>query len=256
VIETTGLAAPAPVAQTFLVDRLLLARTTLDSVTAVVDACHVRSQIAHSREAAEQIAFADQVVLNKCDLVDAATLVDVEARLRGLNPDAPVQRTQRASLDVASLIGRGSFDLARLGDAVECTHSDCDHDHASVVHEVSAIHHDDVRSVSLRTDHPLDMDRLQQWLESLLQRDGDRVLRTKGLLCIAGDERRFVVQAVHRLVEGDWQRAWRGGEVRSSRLVFIGRGLDAGALQTALEGCVASVQQGLPEGRIQRVWPH
>ena len=256
VIETTGLAVPAPVAQTFLVDRVLLARTALDSVTVVVDARHVQGQLAHSREAAEQIAFADQIVLNKCDLVDAATLIDVEARLRGLNPDAPVQRAQRASLDVTSLIGRGSFDLARLGDAVECAHGDCDHDHASAVHEVSTIHHDDVRSVSLRTDRPLDMDRLQQWLESLLQRDGDRVLRTKGVLCVAGDERRFVLQAVHRLVEGDWQRVWRDDEVRCSRLVFIGRGLDAAALQTALEGCAAAPRQETPHGRIQQVWPH
>ena len=255
VIETTGLASPAPVARTFLIDSTLLARTELDSVTAVVDARHVRARLDDSRVAADQIAFADQLVLNKCDLVDKATAAVVEARLRSLNPMAPIYHSTRAAIEVSCLLGRGSFDLARMGESGPhegCGHQDGEHDHVyhpAASRPMNPIHGDDIGSVSIRVDRALDMDRTQQWLEALLQRDGHRILRTKGVLCIAGSEQRFVVQAVHRLLEGDWQRPWRTDEGRCSRIVFIGRGLDGNALQTALEDCAGvRVTSGLVDG--------
>ena len=239
IIETTGLADPGPVVQTFFVDDYLQARTVLDSVTTLVDAWHIGRRLDDSREAAEQIAFADQIVLNKTDLAGEEELAQVEARLRRLNPLAPIHRASRADVPLDRILARGGFDLDRINalepdflapDGAEHGH-DHEHDH---------IHNGGIQSVSLTAGSPMDGEKVSAWLTELTSARGEDILRAKGIIHVAGEERRLVVQAVHMLLEGDFQRPWRPGEERFSRLVFIGRNLDAGELQAAFESCAAN----------------
>ena len=243
IVETTGLADPGPVAQTFFVDPKLRAATRLDSITTLVDARHVLASLSDSREAVEQIAFADQIVLNKTDLAEEAELQTVEAALRFINALAPIHRALRSGVALPQLLERGGFDLARITtlepdflrapahDEPGHVHDEhCEHDH----------HHDNsVRSVSIVLQQPLDAARVQAWLTDLLARQGANILRAKGIVDIAGDSRRMVFQSVHMLLEGDWQRPWRDGERRQTRMVFIGRGLDEAELNAGLVACVA-----------------
>ncbi len=252
VIETTGLADPAPVAQTFFMDDDVRAKARLDSVTTVVDAKHVLLRLEDSREAREQIAFADQIVLNKTDLVSEAELKAVEGRLRRLNPLAPIHRATRSNVPLDAVLGRGGFDLDRIlelepeflnpphGEAGHVHDEDCDHDHDHG-HEGHAHGHviDDIKGVSLRLDTPVDGDKVTRWLNETLQAQGPDILRAKGILEVRGEDRRLVFQAVHMLLEGDFQRPWRDGEARSSRMVFIGRNLDEAALRRGFEACAA-----------------
>ena len=253
VIETTGLADPGPVAQTFFVDEDVKARTVLDSVTTVVDAKHVTARLDDSREAREQIAFADQIVLNKTDLVDAAELARVEARIRRLNPLAPIHRAERSNVPLSAILGRGGFDLDRIldlepeflnpphGEAGHVHDEDCDHDH----HDHDGHDHhdhqhdDDIRGVALSFDAPLNADAVSRWLSDLLAAQGPDILRAKGILNISREDRRLVFQAVHMILEGDLQRPWRADETRTSRMVFIGRNLNEAALKAGFEACAA-----------------
>lgn len=248
VVETTGLADPGPVAQTFFVDPKLRAALRLDSITTLVDARHVRQQLAGSREAAEQIAFADQLVLNKTDLASEGQLREVEASLRRLNPLAPIQRALRSDVPLHQVLGRGGFDLQRIT-ALEPDflapphlhdeHCDHHHDHAHDHGPHDHQHDSGITSVSLSSARPMDAARVQAWLAQLVATQGADILRAKGIVDVAGDARRMVFQSVHMVLEGDWQRPWHEGETRGSRLVFIGRGLDAAALQAGLDGCAA-----------------
>ena len=261
VVETTGLADPGPVAQTFFVDDEVRGRTRLDSVTTVVDALNVRARIADSREAREQIGFADQIVLNKADLVDAATLAEVEAELRRLNPLAPVHRAVRSAVPLEAVLNRGGFDLERItelqpeflnpahGEPGHVHDDSCDHDHE---HEHEHDHGDghgarghahadqDVRGVSLSLERPLDGRKVTEWLNGVLQAQGPDILRAKGILDVQGEDKRLVFQAVHMILEGELQREWRADERRWSRLVFIGRNLDEAALRRGFEACAAA----------------
>ena len=256
IIETTGLADPGPVAQTFFVDDDVRAKTRLDSVTTVVDAKHIDLRLADSREAREQIAFADQIVLNKADLVSEAELVGIEARLRRINPLAPIHRAVRSDVPLEAVLGRGGFDLDRIielepeflnpahGEAGHVHDEHCDdhsdhhghdhHDHAGHDHVI-----DDIKGVSLRLARPMDGDKVTAWLNRVLQEQGPDILRAKGILAVKGDDRRLVFQAVHMILEGDWQRDWKPGETRDSRMVFIGRNLDEDALRQGFEACAA-----------------
>jgi len=252
VIETTGLADPAPVAQTFFMDDDVRAKTKLDSVTTVVDAKHVLLRLADSKEAREQIAFADQIVLNKTDLVSEAELRQVEARLRRLNPLAPIHRATRSDVPLETVLGRGGFDLDRIlelepeflgpahGEPGHVHDEHCDHDHG---HDHDHHDHghvlDDITGVSLKLDRPIDGDKVTRWLNETLQAQGPDILRAKGILDVKGEERRLVFQAVHMLLEGDFQRPWRDDEARYSRMVFIGRNLDEAALRRGFEACAA-----------------
>ncbi|MDB5498349.1 MAG: cobW [Phenylobacterium sp.] len=250
IVETTGLADPGPVAQTFFVDEDVRAKTQLDSVTTVVDAKHLPLRLADSREAAEQIAFADQIILNKTDLVTEAELADVERMIRRLNPLAPIHRAQRSNVPLDLVLGRGSFDLARIeqiepdflnpghGEPGHVHDEDCDHDHHGHDHGHD-IEASGIRGVSLTTDKPLNGNRVTAWLNEVLQVQGPDILRAKGILDVAGEDRRLVFQAVHMILEGDFQGLWRDGADRSSRLVFIGRNLDEAKLRAGFEGCVA-----------------
>ena len=259
IVETTGLADPGPVAQTFFVDDEVRAKTRLDSVTTVVDARHVLVRLADSEEARQQVAFADQIVLNKTDLVDAAGLARVEAALRRLNPLAPVRRAVRADVPLELILGRGGFDLQRITDLepefldpphgapghvhdASCEHDHAGHDHAAQDHDAPGGHaHADqsIRGVALTLDRPLDGRRVTAWLEALLQAKGPDILRAKGIMDVQGEDRRLVFQAVHMIMEGELQRPWRAGERRWSRLVFIGRDLDEAVLRAGFEACAA-----------------
>lgn len=253
VVETTGLADPGPVAQTFFVDDDVRARTRLDSVTTVVDAKHLPLRLADSKEAVEQIAFADQIVLNKTDLVTEDELRAVEAQIRRLNPLAPIHRAQRSDVPLDAILGRGSFDLSRMepeflnpahGEAGHVHDEHCDHDHDHHDHDHHHHGHDHVaeagiRGVSLSLDKPVDGIKVTQWLNDLIQTKGPDILRAKGILDVKGEERRLVFQAVHMIMEGDFQRPWKDGERRYSRLVFIGRDLDETALRAGFESTVA-----------------
>jgi len=259
IIETTGLADPGPVAQTFFVDDDVRARTRLDSVTTVVDAMYLPLRLTDSKEAVEQVAFADQIVLNKTDLVSEAQLRDVEARIRRLNPLAPIHRAQRSNVPLEMILGRGGFDLDRItelqpeflnpahGEAGHVHDDSCDHDdhHDHHDHDYHGHQHHDhaadagIRGVSLAFDRPLNANRVTAWLNGILQAQGPDILRAKGILDIAGEDRRLVFQAVHMILEGDFQRNWKPDEARSSRMVFIGRNLDEAALKAGFEACVA-----------------
>jgi G3E family GTPase len=243
IVETTGLADPGPVAQTFFVDDDVKAKTCLDSVTTVVDARHVLASLDDSREAREQVAFADQIVLNKTDLASDAELAAIETRLRRMNPLAPIHRAQRGDVPLDAIIGRGGFDLSRLEHLCP---ANPEHGHAGHIHdeacETGAHHHhdlDDIKGVSLSLDRPVDGEKISRWLSGLLAAQGQNILRAKGIVDVAGEQRRLVFQAVHMILDGDLQRPWREGEARVSRMVFIGRDLDEAALKAGFEACVA-----------------
>jgi G3E family GTPase len=247
VIETTGLADPGPVAQTFFVDEDVKARTRLDSVTTLVDAKHVMGSLSASREAREQIAFADQIVLNKVDLASEDELTAIEARLRRLNPLAPIHRARRADVPLDAILGRGGFDLDRIveleptflgaahGSPGHVHDADCGHDHDAPDH----VHDDDIKGVSLSVDAPLNSARISRWLNELLAVQGPNILRAKGIVAVAGEDRRLVFQAVHMILESELQRPWGEAESRRSRMVFIGRDLDEDQLRAGFEACAA-----------------
>jgi G3E family GTPase len=258
IVETTGLADPGPVAQTFFVDEEVRAKTELDSVTTVVDAKHLLLRLKDSREAAEQVAFADQIILNKTDLVTEAELAEVERAIRRLNPLAPIHRAQRSNVPLEMVLGRGSFDLTRIealepdflnpahGEAGHVHDDHCEHDHHGHDHHDHE-HHDHghdidasgIRGVSLTADKPLNGNRVTAWLNDVLQAQGPDILRAKGILDVAGEDRRLVFQAVHMILEGDFQGPWRAGDKRYSRMVFIGRNLDEAKLREGFEACIA-----------------
>jgi len=263
IVETTGLADPGPVAQTFFVDDDVRARTRLDSVTTVVDAKHLPLRLADSREAVEQIAFADQILLNKTDLVTPEELAAVEAQIRRINPLAPIHRTLRSAVPLDAILGRGGFDLDRIvdiepeflnpahGEHGHVHDEDCDHDHDHHHHDHDHGHHDHahgaedhvaaagIRGISLTSETPLDGIKVTNWLNQLLQDKGPDILRAKGILDIKGENRRLVFQAVHMILEGDYQREWKDGDRRYSRMVFIGRDLDEAALKAGFAACEA-----------------
>ena len=280
IVETTGLADPGPVAQTFFVDEEIKAKTYLDSVTALVDARHFEQALKDGREAKEQVAFADHIILNKTDLVSPEKLDEIEARLRGLNPLASIQRATRSDVPIKTLLNQRRFDLTKMSSVENhhehehehhhdhdhgpahgepghihdehCGHDHHDHGHAHgpahgepghvhdehCSHQINPIHDEEIKSVSLSTTRPLDGVKFTQWLDKLLAEKGQDILRAKGILNVAGEEKRLVFQAVHMILEGDLQQPWREGEERVSRAVFIGRHLDQAALKAGFEATI------------------
>ena len=261
IVETTGLADPGPVAQTFFMDEDVQTKTRLDSVTTLVDAKYVMQRLDDSKEAREQVAFADQILLNKIDLVSEAELEAVEVRLRGLNPLAPIRRTERAKIALDQILNQNRFDLERITDIrpefvnpphgedghvhdEHCGHDhghghDHDHGHAHDHGPRGHAHQDDIRGISLSLDRPIDGQAFTRWLDKLLAEQGPDILRAKGIIEVAGEERRLVFQAVHMILEGDLQREWGPNERRWSRAVFIGRNLNEAALKAGFEACAA-----------------
>ncbi|MGB8186575.1 MAG: GTP-binding protein [Pseudolabrys sp.] len=253
IVETTGLADPAPVAQTFFMDEAVGAKTRLDAVVTVADAKWLSDRLKDAPEAKNQIAFADVILLNKTDLVTPEELRELEARIRGLNPYARLHRTERAKIDISEVLGRNAFDLDRIltiePDFLEGEDHNHDHHHDHGDHAHGAHHHhgnglkhyhdEDMQSVALRTDKALDPDKFFPWIQDLVAKDGPSILRCKGILSFKDDPERFVFQGVHMILDGDHQRPWRPEEVRDSRIVFIGRNLPEDKIRQGFESCIA-----------------
>jgi G3E family GTPase len=225
VIETTGLADPAPVIQTFFVDEDMQSLLSLDAVVTVVDAKHIW-QHWDADEAQEQIAFADVILLNKTDLVTLEQLDELENRIRGMNAMAKIYRTQNSQLEMNALLGVKAFDLSR---ALEIDPQFLSED----AHE----HDEEVYSVALVEGGALDGEKLNAWLGELLRTQGADIFRMKGILNIAGEDNRFVFQGVHMILDGRPDRPWKPNETRKNELVFIGRNLDEAQLKQDFLAC-------------------
>jgi G3E family GTPase len=256
ILETTGLADPAPVAQTFFVDEEVSDKTALDAVVTVADAKWLSERLKDAPEAKNQIAFADVIVLNKVDLVNKDELAEVEGRIRAINPYAKLHKTERCAVKLTDVLGRGAFDLDRILElepafleedehdhhhhhdhehGPDCGCGEHGHDHGHHHHEHGHDHHhghgmkhyhdEEMQSLSLRSDKPLDPTKFMPWLQELIANDGAKILRSKGILAFTGDDDRYVFQGVHMMLEGDHQRKWKPDEKRESRVVFIGREL-------------------------------
>lgn len=230
IVETTGLADPAPVVQTFFVDDDVASRTKLDAIVTVADAVHLDAQLGEHHEAEEQIAFADVVLLNKTDLVDAARLDAVETRIRKINPYSKIIRTTHCEAELNSVLGLDAFNLDRV---MEFEPDFLESDHA---HE----HDDDITSISFVSETPLDIEKFQKWFGKLLQTRGQDILRSKGILNFSNTNDRYVFQGVHMLMDASTMGAWPEGQPRNSRVVFIGRNLDSMGLKEGFESCKAA----------------
>ena len=243
IIETTGLADPAPVVQTFYFDDLLRQHTRIDSVICVADARHLARQLRDAPETGAQVAQADLVLLNKADLADEAILAEAERSVQQLNPTAELRRSVQGDIPLAQLLDRGAFDLSRmrvqvprLGAAPAGT--------PPHVYRPAATgqHSQGIDSVSLSFAQPLERSRFIPWLQRLVTERGADLLRAKGIVAFEGADRRFVFQAVHMTVDSGLDRPWAEGESRESRLVFIGRNLDADELRSELVHCLADAE--------------
>jgi len=228
VIETTGLADPAPVIQTFFVDDEVQEQTHLDAVVTVVDARHIW-QHWEADEAIEQIAFADVILLNKTDLVSEQELVELEQRIRSMNAIARIHRTRDAQIDMDALLGIRAFDLTNALQIDPEFLNDTAHEHDETV-----------GSVALVESGAVDGGKLNQWLGELLRNQGTDIFRMKGILNIAGEDCRFVFQGVHMLFDGRQDRPWKPTETRKNELVFIGRNLDQMDLAERFRACLVT----------------
>ena len=225
-IETSGLADPAPIAATFLLDDDLSDAIRLDAIVTVVDARHVLEQLDEGGVAASQLALADVIVLNKSDLVGAEDLKELEERLRHSAPWAGLNPATRCDVPLDAVLGRKAFDLAA---ALERN--------PGLLAPHAHRHDGGIASVALATGQPIDADAFMDWIGRLRREKGRDLLRAKGIVAFAGEHRRFVFHGVQTLFEGDVTRLWRDDEARESRIVFIGRGLDPRALEHGFEAC-------------------
>jgi G3E family GTPase len=256
IVETTGLADPAPVAQTFFIDENIGRKTRLDAVVTVADARWLIDRLKDAPEAKNQIAFADVILINKTDLVSGEELSEVEARIRGINPYAKVHRTERAQIPLNEVLGRNAFDLDRILDLEpefladdedhehphghdHDHHHDHGHEHAHQHGGLKHYHDEDMQSVSLKSDEPLDPDKFFPWVQDLVQKEGPNILRSKGILSFKNDDDRFVFQGVHMILDGNHQRPWNKDEKRNSRIVFIGRNLSEEKIRQGFASCIA-----------------
>jgi G3E family GTPase len=226
-IETTGLADPAPVVQTFLVDDEVKRLTRLDGVVTVVDAKHVLLHLDEAPECREQIAFADVVVLNKLDLVSATEAKQVEERVRALNRTVKLIPAEQAKVPIEALLDIRAFDLERALEIDPKLLSDASHEHDA-----------QVSSVGIEAGGDADPQRLQGWLDELLGKHGVDIFRMKGVISVKGHPQRLVFQGVHMLFSHEFGKPW-GRAVRTNRMVFIGRNLDRRVLQERFRQCLA-----------------
>lgn len=231
IIETTGLADPAPVAQTFFADDFVQARMVLDGIITVVDAKHAQQHLHEEKpegvenEAVEQVAFADRILLNKVDLVSPEVLEEVELELRQINRLAPIVRTQQSQVDLEQIIGIRGFSLDRVLEAEpEFLRDEQEHQHDSTV-----------GSVGIERAGECDLEKLNAWVRTLLQERGVDIFRMKGILAVKGCSSRFVFQGIHMIFGGQPQGEWKEGEQRLNRLVFIGRNLDRAELESGFK---------------------
>jgi G3E family GTPase len=237
-VETTGLADPAPVAQTFFVDADVRDAAQLDAVVTVADAKWLGDRLKDAPEAKNQIAFADVIVLNKTDLVGADEVSEIEARIRAINPYAKLHKTVNCAVALEAVLERNAFDLDRILE-IEPEFLDGEDEHEHEHHGLKHYHDEDMQSVSLSIEGDIDPEKFMPWLQNYVQKEGASILRAKGILAFKDEPKRFVFQGVHMLLDGDLQREWNPEEKRLSRLVFIGRNLKEDEITRGFLGCAA-----------------
>ncbi len=273
VIETTGLADPGPVAQTFFMDDEIAESYLLDSILTLVDVKHASQQLDARQEARRQVGFADQIFLSKTDLVDDASVQALTHRLKHMNPRAPQRKVHFGEVPISEVFDQRGFNLnAKLdidpdflkvddhGHAhapahVHDEHCGHDHDHADHGHAPHGAeghvhdehcnhphhhhHDDDVKSFVYRADKPFNPAKLEDFLGAMVQVYGPNMLRYKGVLAMKGSERKVIFQGVHQLMGSDLGPKWAAGEARQSKMVFIGIDLPRDVFQQGLDGCLA-----------------
>tara|TARA_B100000925_G_scaffold150903_1_gene113240 strand:- start:852 stop:2144 length:1293 start_codon:yes stop_codon:yes gene_type:complete len=265
IIETTGLADPAPVAQTFFADERVADKYNLDGIITVVDAKHIEQHLDDEKpedvenESVEQLAFADRIMLNKIDLVNDQELANVEARIKAINGFAPIFRTENSIIDPKELVNIEAFDLEKTLE-MDPEFLDVDAEHQ---------HDERVTSTSLKFEGELNINKLQEYIGKVIRDDGENLFRYKGVLAVKGMKEKYVFQGVHMLFGGDFSHEiglWEDDEVRECRFVFIGRDLDHEALKQGLMACQAEELRfnvgdivyanigEFTEGRILKTW--
>lgn len=245
VIETTGMADPAPVAQTFFVEETVAKKFRLDGIVTVVDAKHIEQHLDEVKpagaenEAVEQVAFADRMLLNKTDLVSEEDLARVESRLKSINSFAPIQRSCQSKVNVNAVLDLRAFDLKRTLEMDDgFLDTDAEHEHDETVSSVSLTHNGE-----------MDLELIESWMGNILREKGVDIYRMKGVMAIAGVKRKFVFQGVHMIFDGtfDDEELWKDGEVKKNMLVFIGKNLDEEELKRGFLACVDD-----PESKAKR----
>lgn len=253
VIETTGLANPGPVAQTFFIDESIADEFLLDAVITLVDAKHANQQLDEHEVVQRQVGFADRLFITKADLVDEATLADLRHRLLQMNPKAPIQVVNFGNANIKDIFDLRGFNLnAKLeidpdflaedghDHAHHHEHEHCDHNHGHCTHGHHHAHHDDkIQSFVYRSDRAFDPQKLEDFLGGILQIYGERLLRYKGVLFMKGIERKVVFQGVHQMMGSDLAARWLPAEKKTSKMVFIGVDLPRDLITDGLDACVA-----------------
>jgi len=227
-IETTGLADPAPVIQSFILDETLRSSTELDAIVTVVDAQYIIEQL-NNEQAREQVAFADVILVNKTDLVSKRSINDLSRLLRSLNPLANIHATTNCDVDLGDVLGMRAFDLRNALKLDPQLLTDSTHEHD-----------EDISCVSIREPGAVDAALFTRWLNQLVQAQGKDLLRIKGIIDLEGESRRFVFHGVHMTLDGRPGRPWKPAEPRINELVFIGRNLDPLALRAGFADCGAA----------------
>lgn len=268
VIETTGLANPAPIIETFYAEDEIVNEVKLDGVVTLVDAKHANFHLDEVKpkgivnEAVEQIAYADRIIVNKTDLVGETEIDSLIKRIKNINGMANLKRTQFGNVDLEYVLGIGGFDLERIESVVleenseedHASHShDHDHNHAHDHHHHEKHGHDHehehhhahdhthdpgVSSVSIVCEGSLDLEKANMWLGTLLMERSDDIYRMKGLLSVDGMNERFVFQGVHDIFQGSPDRPWGPNESRINKIVFIGKNLEAETLEKGFKACL------------------
>jgi G3E family GTPase len=232
-VETTGLADPAPVAQTFFVDEEVRTQLRLDAIVTVVDAKHLALHLFEEKEegieneALEQLAFADRVLVNKIDLVSEDELLLVEKQIRSINAGASIVRTQMSKVDLDWVLNAHAFELSRVLEV-----------DPQFLEESEHMHDQSITSVGVEADGAVDLEKINDWLGWLLREKGTDIFRMKGIINVANSDNRFVFQGVHMLFDGQPDRAWKADEIRCNKMIFIGRNLDREELNSRFRACL------------------
>jgi len=233
-IETTGLADPAPVAQTFFADDYVQQKLALDGILTVADAKHLIGHLDEEKpegvenEAVEQVAFADRILLNKCDMVDEAELAEVERRIKMINEAVQIQRCQYSKVDMDFILGIRAFSLDKI----------LEMDDGFLDDNAEHQHDDRVSSVGINVKGQVEQNKLNDWIGWLLKERGVDIFRTKGVLAVQGMPEKFVFQAVHMAFSGAPQKPWAEGEERICKLTFIGKNLNREELESGFKSCL------------------
>lgn len=263
IIETTGLANPGPVAQTFFIDDEVGSNYLLDAVITVVDARHAMQQLDQHEEVQRQIGFADKIMLSKTDLVDADQIEELTMRIKRINPRAPISHAHFGQIAISEVLDLKGFNLnAKLdidpdflaaeehahkhehehehehGCDEHCTHEHHDHDHGQHHDHHHAHHSDDIAAFVFKSERPFDVARLDEFLGGLVQVYGPQMLRYKGVLLMQGADCKVVFQGVHQLMASDIGAKWQENETRGSKMVFIGKNLPKDIFIRGLEQCL------------------